>query len=71
MHQQCLNASEALLLAYDRLSENDACVIFGELQIAEILTTVEIYEALVEQVAPLKLLTLIEGIKIKNTNHSI
>jgi hypothetical protein len=71
MHQHCLNASEALLMAYERLTEDDVCVTFKKLQIAEILTTVEIYEALVEQIAPLKLLTLIEGIKIQTKNHSI
>jgi hypothetical protein len=70
MHQHCLNASEALLMAYERLTENNVCVIFGKSQIAEILITVEIYEALVEQIAPLKLLTLIEGIKIKMKSHS-
>ena len=64
LHQCCLNARAYLFTVYEQLMDEGICVNLEMEQRAGILTVVEIYEAVVEQVTPARLLSLIEDIKI-------
>jgi hypothetical protein len=64
LHQCCLNARAYLFTVYEQLMNEGICVNLETEQRAGILTVVEIYEAVVEQVTPARLLSLIEDIKI-------
>lgn len=64
LHQVCLNARESLVARYEHLMQAGVFVNLEVEQEMELLTVVEIYEAVVEQSTPARLLSLIEGIKM-------
>ena len=71
LHHLCLNARAYLFTVYEQLIIEGSRVSLEVDQRTGILTVVEIYEAVVEQVTPAKLLSLIEDIKIHRARTAI